>query len=312
MALVVSREETEKLIDMPAALGVIEQMFRDRAAGKLTSVARQRISGSDKKLNFMAAWHRESDLICLRAYAGPSNTITLYDGATGQTLAVFNANYLSALRTGAASGVAAKFLAPERSRRAGLIGAGRQAFFQVEALYHSNGVNDVIIYSRNPERRQRFISEMTRTLPLKFTVASSIEDVEAEADILVVATDSTVPVVNGTALKNPCLVISMGANQPVKHEVSGSLLELMDAVVVDDLATAKIDSGDLIDACAAGLLRWDRMIALERLVSGDEANPRGGRVLFKSHGIADEDLAVASYIWQRARQKINAREVPEI
>ena len=313
MALIISREQTEKLIDMPAALKTVEQLFRDRADGKIASVARQRISGSDKKLNFMAAWHRDSDLLCLRAYAGPSNTITLYDGATGDILAVFNANYLSALRTGAASGVAAKYLAPKNSRRLGLIGAGWQAFFQVEAIYHSNGVKDVTVYSRNPERRKKFIREVKRKLAVELTVAPSLEAVEAEADILVVATDSTVPVVDGKNLRASCLVISMGANQPVKHEVSTELLKMMDVIVVDDVPTAKIDSGDLIDACKQGVLDWDQMVSLEKVVAGNGKKYSRGRVLFKSHGIGDEDLAVASHVLKALRRKkTRARKVVEI
>jgi len=215
----------------------------------------------------MAAWHRDSDLLCLRAYAGPSNTITLYDGATGDILAVFNANYLSALRTGAASGVAAKYLAPKNSRRLGLIGAGWQAFFQIEAIYHSTGVKEVMVYSRNPERQKKFIREVKRKLPVEIRVASSPELVETEADVLVVATDSTVPVVNGKNLKAPCLVISMGANQPVKHEVSNELLRMMDVIVVDDVPTAKIDSGDLIDACKQGVLDWSKLVPWKRSFS---------------------------------------------
>ena len=83
MALVISEAQTRKLIDMQTALKLVDGMFRARAAGKVRSVPRRRLKGSEKQLNMMAAWHETSDLICLRAYAGASNTVTLYNGRTG-------------------------------------------------------------------------------------------------------------------------------------------------------------------------------------------------------------------------------------
>src|SRR5438445_11932035 len=108
MALIISEPQTKKLIDMPMALKVVEEMFRDRAAGKVRSVPRRRLNGSEKQLNMMAAWQAGWDLICLGAYAGASNTITLYDGRSGQIQAIINMGYLSDLRTGPASWFAPK------------------------------------------------------------------------------------------------------------------------------------------------------------------------------------------------------------
>jgi ornithine cyclodeaminase/alanine dehydrogenase-like protein (mu-crystallin family) len=79
MALVISETQTRKLIDMQTALKLVDGMFRARAAGKVRSVPRRRLKGSEKQLNMMAAWQETSDLICLRAYSGASNTITHYN-----------------------------------------------------------------------------------------------------------------------------------------------------------------------------------------------------------------------------------------
>ena len=313
MVLIVSRKQTEKLIDMPQAMRLTERLFQDRAAGKLASVPRQRLSGSDKKLNFMAAWHRDWDVMCLRAYAGPANTITLYNGRSGKILAVFNANYLSALRTGAASGVAAGRLAPPGARLLGLIGCGWQASFQVEAVAQACGIGEVLLFSRNPGRGRSFIRQMKRKLPLRFTEAVLAEEVEEKADIIILATDSTVPILNGRGLKPHALVISMGANQPVKREVSNELIKKMDLVVVDDLPTSKIDSGDLLEAERAGILSWSAVVPLEQIITEKQREPRPRRILFKSHGIPDEDLALSYYLLKLIRRRgIRVKELAEI
>lgn len=313
MTLIIGEKETRKLIDMPRALKVVEQIFCDRAAGKMRSLPRRRLKSSQKQLNVMASWQADSDLLCLRAYVGAANTVTLYNGRTGKIQAVINMAYLSSLRTGAASGVAAKHLAPPKSEVMGLIGPGWQATFQVEAIAQSCPIKQVIVFGRNPKKRKDFIREMGKSLSIEWKEVSTIEEVEAESDILVVATDSTVPVTDGSRIKDEVLVVSMGANQAVKHEVSGDLIRRMDFVVTDDLPTAKTDSGDLIAACESGILRWEDLVPLEKLVAGESLQPRPKKIFFQSNGIADEDLAVARYVWEQARRKkIKARKISEI
>ena len=302
MALLIGEKETRRLIDMDRALTVVEKIFHARASGKMRSLARRRLKGSRKQLNVMAAWHAAWDLICLRAYAGEANTITLYNGRTGQIQAVIHMGYLSSLRTGAASGVAAKYLAPPEAEVLGIIGPGWQATFQVEAVARSCPVRQIMVSGRNPKKTKEFIRQVGKGLSVAFTEAPAPE-VEAAADILVLATDSTTPLTGGNALKNEVLVISMGANQAVKHEVSGDLIRKMDLVVTDDLATAQTDSGDLIAAYQAGTIRWEDVVPLEKAVTLGRPEPRPRKILFQSNGIADEDLAVGRYVLSQVRRK---------
>jgi ornithine cyclodeaminase/alanine dehydrogenase-like protein (mu-crystallin family) len=313
MAAIIGEKETRKLIDMPRAVKAVEQMFRDRAAGKVRSLPRRRLKGSEKQLNIMASWHEDSDLLCLRAYAGGSNTIALYSGRTGDIRAILNAAYLSSLRTGAASGVAAKYLAPPKPDVLGIIGPGWQATFQVEAIVHACAVRQVLVYGRDPKKSQSFIKEMRKRVSVEFRTSASLEEIEAESDILVLATDAASPLVDGGGLKLEALVISMGANQPVKHEIAGALIRRMDLIVTDDLPTAETDSGDLIAAVKEEIIRWEDVIPLEKIVEGGRSAERPKRILFQSNGIADEDLAVGRYVWEQARKKkIKVREVAEI
>jgi ornithine cyclodeaminase len=313
MALIISESQTRKLIDMPQALKAVDGIFHDRAAGKIRNLPRRRLKGSQKQLNVMAAWQQDWDLICLRAYAAKANTITLYNGRSGQIQAIVNMGYLSSLRTGAATGVAAKYLAPPNARTLGVIGPGWQATFQVEAVANACPIQNIVVFGRTPKKRKQFIKEMSKLINAEWTETSSVEEVEAQADILVVATDSTTSVANGANLKEDVLVASIGANQTVKHEVSNDLIGRMDFIVTDDLATAQGDSGDLIAACAAGVTSWDKILPLEKIVAGGAPAPRPRKILFQSNGIADEDLAVGYYVLQQAkRKKAKVRQVTEI
>jgi ornithine cyclodeaminase/alanine dehydrogenase-like protein (mu-crystallin family) len=253
------------------------------------------------------------DLLCLRAYAGASNTVTLYSGRTGQIQAIIDMGYLSSLRTGAATGVAAKYLAPPNARTLGVIGPGWQATFQVEAVANTCPIGRVVVWGRTPRRRRDFVKEMSKLVEAEWREANSVGDVEAEADILIVATDATTPIVHGVHLKEEVLIASIGANSSVKHEVTTDLIRHMNYIVTDDLPTARVDSGDLIAACEFGILRWDGIVPLDSVVAHGAPASRPKRILFQSNGIADEDLATGKYVLDQAkRKKLKLREIAEI
>lgn len=313
MAVIISEPQTRKLIDMSRTIDLLDKMFRERAAGKTRSIPRRRLKGSEKQLNVMAAWDQDTDLICLRSYAAEANTVTLYHGRKGGIQAIINMGYLSSLRTGAATGLAAKYLAPTNSNSLGVIGAGWQATFQVEAVAHTCAIEKIIVYNRTPKRRKDFIKQMSKVVAADWQESSSLEQVEGESDILVVATDSTTPVADGRNLRDEVLVASIGANSAVKHEVSSHLIRQMNLIVTDDLATAKGDSGDLIEACQSQVVRWDDIVPLEKFVAAGGPKSRPKKILFQSNGIADEDLAVGRYVFEQARRKkLKLKQVTEI
>lgn len=313
MAVIISEAQSRKLIDMGEAVKLLDKMFRDRAAGKMRSAPRRRLKGSDKQLNMMAAWHQDVDLICLRAYAGASNTVTLYNGRTGAIHAIIDMGYLSSLRTGAATGLAAKYLAPPNPKVLGVIGPGWQATFQAEAVAETCAIERVVVFGRTPKRRKAFIRQMSKIIKSEWRDVDSVDEVEGQSDILVVATDSSAPVATGLNLKDEVLVASIGANSIVKHEVSNQLIRRMDLIVTDDLAAAKADSGDLVEACQTRIARWEDILPLERIVAEGVSQPRPRRILFQSNGIADEDLAVSKYVLDQARRKqLKLRQLTEI
>src|ERR671911_65407 len=183
MALLIGEPQSKKLIDMPRAVNLLEKMFRERAAGKVPPPPRRRLRGKEKQLNIMAAWHQAYDLFCLRAYIAQANTITLYNGKSGQIQAIINMGYLSSLRTGAATGVAAKYLAPPNAHTLGVIGPGWQATFQVEAVAHACQIHRIVVFGRTPKRRQEFVKQVSKIVQAEWREASSVDEVEGESDI---------------------------------------------------------------------------------------------------------------------------------
>ena len=157
------------------------------------------------------------------------------------------------------------------------------------------------------------MKEMSKVVKAEWKEVGSVDEVEAVSDILVVSTDSSTPVADGTSLKDEVLVASIGANAAVKQEVSDGLIRRMDFIVTDDLPTAKGDSGDLIAACQSRITRWEDIVPLEKIVADGVPPPRPKRILFQSNGIADEDLAVGHYVLEQAKKKnVKMKRIAEI
>ena len=115
------------------------------------------------------------------------------------------------------------------------------------------------------------------------------------------------------SLKEEVLVASIGANSTVKHEVSQNLIRRMDLMVTDDIAAAKADSGDLVEACQTRIARWEDILPLEKIAADGVSQPRPRRIFFQSNGIADEDLAVGKFVLDQAkRKKMKLRQITEI
>ena len=164
-------------------------------------------------------------------------------------------------------------------------------------------VHTVLVYGRNAARRKRFISAMRRKIGAEFKETSSLEEIEAQSDIIVLATLSKAPILEGNLLNDDVLVISIGANQAVKREVSNNLIRRMDLIVTDDVPTAQMDSGDLIAAHDAGIVDWEKVLPLDRVVVEHDPINRPRKILFQSNGIADDALAVSHYVLNAIRRK---------
>jgi alanine dehydrogenase len=317
VALLLSEEDVKQILTMPMALAAVEDSFRRLADGSALLHSRQRLHLPGKSyLHYMAAADATSGYMGMKIYTssgvGLRFLVPLFHVDSGELLALIEADYLGQIRTGAASGVATRLLARPDAARIGIIGTGLQSRTQLEALSLVRTITGVHAFSRNPEQRERFAKEMTAQLGLPVVaVATALEAVRG-ADIVVTSTTSTDPVLDGSWLAPGMHVNAIGANFPQKHELDGAAIRRCDIIVADSREQSKMESGDLIQMYGDDKRRWSSVTELAEIVAGKtpgRSNPEQ-ITLFKSNGIAIEDIVVAGRIYELARERGMGRQVP--
>ena len=317
MALLLSEEDVKQILTMPMALAAVEDSFRRLADGSALLHSRQRLHLPGKSyLHYMAAADATSGYMGMKIYTssgvGRRFLVPLFHVDSGELLALIEADYLGQIRTGAASGVATRLLARPDAARIGIIGTGLQSRTQLEALSLVRSITGVHAFSRNPEQRERFAKEMTAQLGLPVVaVATALEAVRG-ADIVVTSTTSSDPVLDGSWLAPGMHVNAIGANFPQKHELDGAAIRRCDIIVADSREQSKMESGDLIQMYGDDKRRWSSVTELAEIVAGKtpgRSNPEQ-ITLFKSNGIAIEDIVVAGRIYELARERGMGRQVP--
>ncbi|MCY3802556.1 MAG: ornithine cyclodeaminase family protein [Chloroflexi bacterium] len=308
MTLHISEDEVNRLLDMPAAIDAVEQVFRFQGEGLVHNVPRRRAVGKSMVLHLMGAAVSPLDRVGFKAYTtGPSGVrfvINLYRESTGELDAVIDAGRLGQLRTGAASGVSARCMAREDAKVAAIIGSGYQARTQLEAIAHVRQLSEVYVFSRSPENRAAFAAEMSQSLDLEVEPVGDAETACEQADIIVAATDSATPVVKGDWIAPGAHVAAMGANRISARELDDAAMGGFDLIAVDDIEQTRIESGDLSGAVDNDVISWDEVVHLGDIVAGrvPGRSYRSQMTLFKSLGIALWDVAAAHYVYERAVQ----------
>ena len=225
--------------------------------------------------------------------------VCLFDLRDGSLVATIAADRLGQVRTGAASGVAAKHLARSGATSLGLIGAGWQAESQLAAVRAAvPSLSHVVVAGRSPERVAAFAERHGAE------VAETPADAGA-CDVVVTATTSRDPVLRGDWLEEGALVCAIGANDPSARELDNLVLQRASLVCCDSLEDARLESGDLIEPVAAGTLDWLEVHELHQIVAGELPGRQSERdiVVFKSNGIAPWDVALAHELVARARAR---------
>jgi alanine dehydrogenase len=303
MPLYLRESDVEELLSPADAVDAIEGCFLHLAQGKAENRPRYRIPLSGGQLNVMAAADLELGVTGLKSYVGflegARFVVVLFSADSPDVLALIEADRLGQLRTGAASAVAARHLAKPGAASLGLIGTGWQAESQLACMRAAlPGIEHVVAYSRNPERLVAFCE--------RFGVEPGEYNRDAaEQDVVVTATSSKDPVLRGEWLTLGALVCAMGANRIESRELDNAVLERAAFVCCDSKEQARIEAGDLVEPVERGVLDWLEVHELSEVVSGETAG-RGQDddiVLFKSLGIAIEDVAVAKLVYERAQER---------
>jgi len=306
MPLFLSEADVQELLPMDRALERVEASFRAQHAGQATNRSRARILLPHTSLHYMAAALPEENLMGLKIYTVSRQAlrfvVLLFDTESGDLLALIEADHLGRIRTGAASGVATKFLARPDASRVGLIGAGRQARTQLEGVALIRKLTAVRVYSRNEATRRAFCREMSQALGITVEPAESAESAARFGDIVITATTSSQPVVSGAALRPGMHVNAVGANMAKRRELDDVILARAGVIAVDSLEQAKQEAGDLIQGLAALQRDWSGIVQLSEIVAGAHSGRRSNDeiTIFKSCGIALWDVASAGFVYRRA------------
>jgi ornithine cyclodeaminase/alanine dehydrogenase-like protein (mu-crystallin family) len=317
MTLHINEAEVRSIFSMALALEMIEEVSRKQAAGEVIVHPRRRFElPHGGFFHYMAAADFASGYVAMKQYTYVrgklSFLVPLYEIASGDLVALIEADYLGQVRTGAASGVATKHLARKNARTTAIIGTGGQARTQLEAVAAVRKLDVVRVFGRDPQRRAAFAKEMGARLGLAVkAVASSAEAVRG-ADIVCTATTSSNAVVHGAEISFGAHINAIGANHAHKRELDDEAIAKADVVFVDSLEQSRQEAGDLILGFQGDVSRWARVHELGDLVAGKcPGRSHDSQItLFKSNGIAAWDLASAVKVFTLAKEKNLGRPLP--
>jgi ornithine cyclodeaminase/alanine dehydrogenase-like protein (mu-crystallin family) len=298
-----SEDDVTSLVSAGEAIPVIEDCFHRIAAGQVELMPRRRFAVGDGSFAVMAAADRGLGVAGVKSYTVSGGrvefVVCLFDLADASLIAVIAADRLGQVRTGAASGVAAKHLARRGAESLGLIGAGWQAESQLAAIRAAvPSIESVVVSSRTSERAAAFAA--------RHDAAVAESPAEAGAcDVVVTATTSKDPVLRGDWLSPGALVCAMGANHAAARELDAQVIARATVVCCDSLEDARLESGDLIEPVAAGQLDWLEVQELHSMVAGELPGRQHDDdvIVFKSNGIAPWDVALGYEVLRLARER---------
>ncbi len=324
MTILITEQDVSRLaMSVKDAIPVMEKTFR--MAGERTAENPPRVRMSFKN-GFMqfgpAALHAEG-LAGYKLWAnfgrghgvkkgstGYGHTY-LHDMNSGELLAIVQAGAIGKMRTGAVTGVAAKYLTPQDASTVGIYGGGTIAEGQLEAVCAVRAIKRIRVYTRTAKNRETFCRLMSSRLGVEVSPVSSPEEVPRDADIVITASTSAAPILFGEWLTRPGLVVAAGANHWYKREIDGKVFERAHLVITDDRAQSRIESGNLMWAVGHGLVTWNRVAELGDIVAGRVTVPdlKSANILFGSHGLASTQVAIAAKTYELAKAQGIGREI---
>lgn len=316
MALFLSDQEVAQLLPMDECIDVLEEAFAHAGTGKVDNRPRNRIRMPGGFFHFMVASNEGHGVFGYKAYpsfaGGAKMIVMLYDYETGALLSCMEGGRLGQIRTGAASGLATKYMAKKDAATVAVIGSGFQARTQLEAVCAVRDIKGVKVFSRKEERRTAFAERSSETLKVDVKAVESAQECVEGADVVIVITSAREPALLGEWLSPGAHVNAAGGNHWMRREVDEETVLRSEVIVVDDLDQAKIECGDLMWLEPRGSFRWDMAKELQDVVAG-RVNGRPSEesiTLFESMGLALEDIAAAHLVYNKAKAQGIGQELP--
>jgi alanine dehydrogenase len=317
MALLLSRSDVQKLLPMSKAIDVVESAFSELANGTAempprTVLIDQKVGGW---IAFMPSYLKSGGALGVKAvtvykgnpekYGMPTTlaTIIVMDNQTGQTLAVMDGGFLTAVRTGAVSGVATRHLARKNSKIGGILGTGVQARAQVVAMCEAANLDEVLSFSVDPDdRRKAFADELSATTGVPMRLVSSTQDVLANSDVVALATTAANPIVKADWWKEGVHINAIGSHAPGVRELDTATI-VKSKVVCDQKEACLAEAGDVQIPIEEGAYSADKIHGdLGAVVNGTIPGRENDSeiTLFKSVGLAIQDISCAALVYQQA------------
>ncbi|TMK01940.1 MAG: ornithine cyclodeaminase family protein [Alphaproteobacteria bacterium] len=300
-----SESDVGRLVTIKDAMAALEALFATWGQPSTTNLPRQRAPLPGGAFNLMGAAYGAKGVHGLKAYAGVKGAqfhALLYSSLDGSLKAVIEADLFGQMRTGAASGIATRLLANAHARTLGVIGTGKQSRMQVAAVCTVRPIRQVRVFSRTAEHREAYARSLQSELGVEVVPASSAQACVAEADVVVTITKSAKPVCRAEWLAEGAHVNVAGANSDARREVDAETVLRAAVKVTDHVAQAKEEAAEFRALVAAGKLEWSAIRELGELVTGKAKGRTSPSelTLFKSLGIALEDVAFAELVYERA------------
>jgi alanine dehydrogenase len=315
MALFLDEPQVTELLSMAMALAAVEDALKQQALGTATNNPRSRVRLPTGQLHMMGAALPTRGVFGYKAYAAVKGKVRfhvmLYSTASGELLAVLQADRLGQMRTGAASGVATKHMARADARTVGIFGTGWQARSQLEAVCAVRSIQAIKAFGRDAARCQTFCTAMSQQLGVPVEPAASPEAVVKGMDVVITATSARDPLFDGDWLEPGTHVNAIGSNALVRREIDDTVVRRSALIIVDSKEQARLECGDVLGALERGIIHWEQIRELGDVVAGLLPGRRQASdiTLFESHGLAIWDLAAGIAVYEAAKAKGIGREL---
>jgi len=315
MPLLLSRDDVIKVLEMPDCMEVVEKAFVELANGTAVLPLRIPITPPDGLALYMPAYLKELGALACKVVTVYKNNpklhdmpttigkVLLQDPATGDVICIMDGGYLTAVRTGAVSGVATKYLAREdKGQVAGIFGAGVQAKMQLWAVAVARDLKKAYVYDISDEAIGKFSTEMSGKLNLEVLRAKSPDQILAESDIICTATSSPEPIFNGAKVREGTHINGIGSHTPNARELDTNIV-MRSKFIADSYEACLKEAGDIMIPIKEGAITEKHMHAeLGEIVTGKKParEIESEITLFKSNGLAIQDVAAAKLIYDKA------------
>lgn len=309
MALYLSEDDVKQVLTMGMALDGVESAHRDLALGRATDTPRARSRLPQTALHILQGALPDQGILGYKAYtsnrSGNRFLVHLFDAASGQLRAIVAADYLGMVRTGATSGVAARWLARPDSTVAGVFGAGWQAEGHVRAICATLPLERVKVFSRKADKLQAFCQRLSKQTGIDVVPALCAEDTVRGSDVVGTVTTAAQPLFDAEWLEAGAHINAAGSNALIRQELSEAAVRRCDVIAVDSVPTALAECGDLLPLLEKGRLHERQLLELGDVIAGRRAGREsaGQITLFESQGMGIQDLAVAWRVVQAAEAR---------